>query len=399
MTRRRTAGKKRGKKSKHPTSSRWFPALRLISAVLLLLLSLLTVLPAPNQLGWILSILAIEGGVWVALAGIVLLVIPGWHRTLTGRIAAVTIVITVVLSLRPVVVAHRSIDVVRTAMSAFPPDDSMSEPFSLETLIRGVRKPRLKPQVFDYVMRDGRPLRLDLYHVVYNDEPLPVVLVIHGGAWRTGDREQLARLNQHLAAKRYAVAAIDYRLTPQHPHPAAVEDVRAAIGFLKENAERLGINPQRIVLLGRSAGGHLALLTAYTMRDRAIRGVIAFYAPTDLRWNWEHPADPRVIDTHAVLRDFIGGSLDEVGKQYDSASPLWHTASAPPTLLLHGGRDPLVAPRNAERLRTALGVSERPAAYVRLPWATHGCDLVFHGPCGQISTWAVESFLAHTLLD
>lgn len=399
MTRRKTAGKKRGKKSKHQTSSRWFPAVRLVVAVLLLLLSSLTVLPAPNQVGWVLSILVIEGGIWIALTGVLLLVIPGWWRTIGGRLSAGVTAIAIGLALLPLVQAQRSLGDVQRAMSAFPPEDPSRTPLRFEKLILGLKKPRLRPQAFDYVVRDGRPLRLDLYRVLYNDEPLPVVLVIHGGAWRTGDREQLARLNQHLAAKRYAVAAIDYRLAPGHPYPAAVEDVRAAISYLKENAERLGIDPQRIVLMGRSAGGHLALQTAYTMRDRAIRGAIAFYAPTDLRWNWEHPADPRVIDTHVVLRDFMGGSIDEAGKQYDSASPLWHAAAAPPTLLVHGGRDPLASPRNAERLMAALGVSERPAAYVRLPWATHGCDAVFRGPCGQISTWAVESFLAHTLLD
>jgi len=399
MSKRRTAGRKRGKKSKHTTLPPWFGIVRLIAAIVLLLLATLTIIPAPTYYAWMLSIVVIEGGIWIAIAGLVLLLIPGWWRSLFGRIAASAALIAISLATVPLVQVLRSRDEVQAALSAFPPEDSARTPFDLRTMVTGVRRPPLEPQAFDYVVRDGRPLRMDLYHVVYNDEPLPVVLVIHGGAWRTGNREQLSRLNTHLAAKRYAVAAIDYRLAPQHPHPAALEDVRAAIEFLKQNAQRLGIDPNRIVLLGRSAGGHLALLTAYTIRDPSIRGVISFYAPTDLRWNWEHPADPDVVDSRAVVGDFMGGSLDELGDAYDRASPISHASRAPATLLIHGGFDPMVPARNAERLMTALGVAERRAAYLRLPWATHGCDAIFRGPCGQISTWAIEAFLDNTMPD
>ena len=104
-----------------------------------------------------------------------------------------------------------------------------------------------------------------------------------------------------------------------------------------------------------------------------------------------------MIDSRAVLRDYLGGSLAERGDVFDRASPLRFTSAAVPTLLIHGGRDELVSAVHADRLATALRERGVTHAYVRLPWATHGCDYVYRGPCGQISTWAVQQFLAGIL--
>jgi dipeptidyl aminopeptidase/acylaminoacyl peptidase len=83
---------------------------------------------------------------------------------------------------------------------------------------------------------------------------------------------------------------------------------------------------------------------------------------------------------------------------YDAASPLNFVArGTPPTLLLHGGRDELVFPAQSERLAVRLTQAGRPHLFLRLPWATHGCDVNFSGPCGQISTYAIERFLAAVL--
>ncbi len=126
-----------------------------------------------------------------------------------------------------------------------------------------------------------------------------------------------------------------------------------------------------------------------------VRGVIALYPPTDLVWSWDHPTNPRVLDTPGVLRDFLGGSPAERPDAYRAASPLGlATASAPPTLLVHGGRDELVFARQSQRLAERLAELRVPHLLVELPWATHGCDANLDGPSGQLLTFSVERFLA-----
>jgi acetyl esterase/lipase len=219
--------------------------------------------------------------------------------------------------------------------------------------------------------------------------------VVHGGSWQHGDSTQLAALNRYLAARGYMVAAINYRLLPDHPFPAGCDDLRAAIDYLRANAEAIGADPRRIVLLGRSAGGQLALLVAYTAGDPAIRGVIGIYPAIDLVYAYQHPSDPRLLDGPAVLRAYLGGSPEQARATYAAASPTSFVASnTPPTLLIHGESDELVSPAQSRRLAARLADAGRPHLLLQLPWATHGCDAHFSGPSGQLSTYAIERFLA-----
>ena len=245
-----------------------------------------------------------------------------------------------------------------------------------------------------YSQIDDQRLRLDYYQPPKASRPSPCVIVIHGGSWRSGDSKQLAPLNPYLAARGYAVAAINYRLAPASRFPAARDDVIAAFNYLKSNADSLHLDPQRFVLLGRSAGGELALLVAYTQNDPAIRGVISFYGPTDMYWSYANPGNPLVIDTHDILHAYLGGSPKDVPENYDAASPIqFIDTSTPPTLLIHGNRDELVSVRQSERLAERLAQAGAPHFLLHLPWATHAGDFNFSGPFGQISTYATERFL------
>src|SRR5262249_50779241 len=147
-------------------------------------------------------------------------------------------------------------------------------------------------------------------------------VVVHGGSWEHGDSTQLAALNRYLAARGYVVAAINYRLLPDHPFPAGRDDLLAAIGYLKANASAIGLDPERIVLLGRSAGGQLALRVAYTAGDPAIRGGIGIYPATDLAYAYANPCDVRLLDGRAVVRAYLGGSPDQIPEAYAAASPI-----------------------------------------------------------------------------
>src|SRR5262249_15624844 len=144
-------------------------------------------------------------------------------------------------------------------------------------------------------------------------------------------------------------------LAPKSKFPAPIEDVRAVIAFLRTRAESLGIDPDQIVLLGRSAGGQIALTAAYSAKDTGIRGVISFYGPTDMYWGWDHPSNPEVIDTPPNIGDSLGGPPSQFQAAYDAASPIrLVNSSAPPSLLLHGGRDELVSPEESNRLSKRL---------------------------------------------
>jgi acetyl esterase/lipase len=262
-------------------------------------------------------------------------------------------------------------------------------------VLLGIRSPKVRKSRIRYATSGSQRLDLDLYHAASASGCAPCVIVIHGGSWNSGDSSQIPGLNSYLAARGYHVAAINYRLAPQHRFPAARDDLLAAIGYLKANAAELAIDAQRFVLLGRSAGAQLALLVAYTANDPAIRGAVGFYGPADLAYGYLHPAKKAIIDSVGVIEAYLGSSLDSAPEIYAAASPLSQAHSGcPPTLLIHGGRDNLVSPVQSERLAARLAAVGCPHLLLRLPWATHGCDVNFSGPSGQISTFAIERFLA-----
>ncbi len=281
-----------------------------------------------------------------------------------------------------------------TKPTSRPYAPARAAPLVLADLFRGVHSPQVTLSRQTYVKTNDYELALDLYHPPDQKALAPGVLVIHGGSWNSGDSTQLTPLNSYLAARGYVVAAINYRLAPQWPFPAALEDVRAAVAFLTENATTLGLDPKQLVLLGRSAGGQLALLAGYTLETDAIRGVVAFYSPADLLYAYAHPANPSVLDTKGILEDYLGGNPNQIRELYDAASPIqFARPTSPPTLLIHGERDELVSPAQSERLSRHLSQTNVQHMYLGLPWATHGCDANFSGPCGQISTFAIERFL------
>jgi acetyl esterase/lipase len=378
--------------------------LRLLVAVVAFLASLLAVIPAPTYLAWELSIGVTEWGHIVAVIAL-LAFLPGWSKSVLGKLSALLGGFAFVLALsslaRAVPVARSLPANLQSAFGREPPGTlpdapARPNPLVFRDIVAGVETPRVRVDTTTYGMRDGKPLGLDLYRPLRpSGTSLPLVVMIHGGSWRGGSRRDLSPLNRYLASRGYAVAAISYRFAPEHPHPAASDDVHAAISFLKSNAARLGIDPSRIALIGRSAGGQLALMAAYTENDPGVRGVVAMYAPSDQVFGYENPSNPRVLNSTAVLEAFLAGNPRTAPAAYRSSSPINFVGSSTvPTLLIHGAQDELVWVRQSERLDQRLSAARRPHFFLRLPWATHGCDYNFNGPCGQLSTYAMERFLA-----
>jgi acetyl esterase/lipase len=220
----------------------------------------------------------------------------------------------------------------------------------------------------------------------------PCVVVVHGGSWKGGDSRQLPELNYVLARKGYHVASVNYRKAPECQSPAPVEDLYSALKYLRANGDISRIDTSKFVLLGRSAGGQIALLGAYTFKNMGIKGAISYYGPADMIWGYKNPAV--IYNSCKVLEDYIGGTYDEFPNAYLASSPIEAVdSSTVPTLLIHGKNDVLVSYYHSPRLVERLNKYGVPNYLLTLPWATHGCDYTLNGPSGQLATYAVERFL------
>lgn len=382
-------------------------ALRLTAAAVLLAAGAIVVLPAPTYSVWLLSVGLTEFGHWVAPMALVLLW-PGWHRTWAGRFGALAGVVSAACLLTPLV---RALPVAQQlparidaafgtrAARAPSPDEARERvrPIDPGHLFGGLVVPEVEPERLVYARRGTRELSLDLYprERPAARKPVPLVVMVHGGGWRTGSPHDLPQLVHYLATHGYLVATPEYRFAPEHPFPAPAEDVRDAIDFLRGRAAVLGGDPDSVVLVGRSAGAHLALLVGYTSRASAVRGVVSIYGPADLRFGWEHPGNQWVYEGTAAIETFLGGppevAADAYGRSsaYDAVGP-----ATPPTLLVHGRKDEVVWVEQSRRLAERLREAGRPHLLLEMPWATHGCDFSLAGPCGQLTVYAVERFLA-----
>jgi acetyl esterase/lipase len=379
-----------------------FGILRLLLAGVFFGWGLLGVLRAPVAFFWKPAVAATEWGHVLAVLPLLVLVLPAAAGA-GGGIAMALAALAGLLLLSSLARALAYVKGLETRLvEAFgraplleiPGAPARPAPIVLGDLL-SVSTPKVAPTRHLYREIEGQALELDLYRGSGAPRPLPIVVVIHGGSWNSGDSSQLAWLNGYLAARGVAVAAIDYRLAPQHTFPAQRDDVLAALAWLQENASRLQLDPSRVAFLGRSAGGQLALLAAYAARDPAVRAVVALYAPSDLNWSWDNPTNPLVLDSRKVLGDYLGGTPAQVKDRFDAASAIdFVIPGSPATLLVHGTRDELVFAEQSRRLAARLSQAKVPHLVLELPWATHGCDANPAGPGGQITTWAVERFLA-----
>jgi acetyl esterase/lipase len=197
-----------------------------------------------------------------------------------------------------------------------------------------------------YCTGGGRPLLMDVFIPKHRSQvPTPAVLWIHGGGWDQGDK------NGHsgaafLANGGFVAATLTYRLSGDSPFPAAIEDCKCAIRFLRANATKYGIDPDRIGVAGSSAGGHLAELVATTDQSAGLDGdggwqnmsskvqaAASYFGVSDL--TMQFPGD-----TGQVIVKFFRGTEKEKPELYRKASPIFYvTKDDPPLLLVHGEKD------------------------------------------------------------
>lgn len=221
------------------------------------------------------------------------------------------------------------------------------------------------------------PLRADLYLPVEAPHPVPVVLWLHGGGWANGDRRTVPDLERHFTRRGYAMASIDYRKSDVACFPAPLDDIRAAVRWLRDVAGEHGLDREAIGIWGSSAGGHLGALAALTAREQrdAVRCVVAGYAPTDLaNLNEGRREDGIAAGGPDSLESLmLGGPPAEVDPDVlRAANPVDQvTPAAPPFLLMHGTEDPIVPHRQSELFYEALAAAGAEATLYLLEGASH----------------------------
>ncbi|CAM3681974.1 alpha/beta hydrolase fold domain-containing protein [Mucilaginibacter galii] len=370
--------------------------LRLVLLIILFLASLLAIFNAPAYYLWLLAILVTEF-CWIFIAITLLILISGFWVSKYKIGGSVVGVLALLLFVSPLVRASMVAGHIKSEMQAalgngkplvYP---NNREPFSLTQLFQKANIS--SSQSLTYIHYADTALTLDYYPARATGKR-PCLVVIHGGSWSSGDSKQLPELNSYLSNIGYQVASVNYRLAPKYKAPATMEDVQNALNYLKLHADSLQIDTSQFVLLGRSAGAQIALLAAYATPHTGIKAVIDFYGPADMVWGYSLPANPLVMDSRLVMERYLGGTYKQVPQAYAASSPIEYVnRQTVPTLIIHGGNDVLVAYEHSTRLNAKLQQNNISHYWLKLPWATHGFDYNLNGPGGQLSTYAVETFL------
>jgi acetyl esterase/lipase len=374
----------------------------LILVVLLLLAVVWIIIPAPNRYFWLWAIGVGEWSLWfgaLALLSIIAAVLERylagygslWITTIALGAAVISLTLYPFFSTYPLARKNKVRLSLRKYFNGLPAKDHFV----------GFPGAHLSTHIFSSF--DGNDLRLDVCPpTVKNENNGAAVIVVHGGSWSGGTRSDFPRWNKWLAAQGYTVFDIDYRLA-QPNYLTATEDVKTAVRWVKTHSQEFGIDPERIALLGRSAGGHLALQAAYSAAGEAerVRAVVSFYAPIDLLWAYGIPANKKVHDGPMALINFLGGrpgESDEMRERYLSASSISHvTESTPPTFLAHGGRDRVVYWKNMHRLKEKLDGAQVPHEIYLIPYGQHGFDYNINGWGSQATASLMLRFLAKHL--
>ena len=273
-------------------------------------------------------------------------------------------------------------------------------------LIASVRAAEPPPDVvfepdITYGTVGGEDLKLNLARPKDAKGDLPCILVIHGGAWRAGDRAGHNDLTWKFAQRGYVSATIGYRFCPKYLFPAQVQDVKCAVRFLRANAGKYNIDVNRFGAVGFSAGAHLSMMLG--VMDKAdglddsggwpdqsskVQAVVSFFGPTDMRAEFPAASVP-------LLQGFLGGTPTEKPEAHRLASPVTYvTAGDAPMLLFQGTKDPLVPHQQAILMLEAMTKAGVPGRVELLAGASHG----WGGAELNRTTLAMKAFFDEYLL-
>ena len=253
----------------------------------------------------------------------------------------------------------------------------LSPVYAQETVPEGV----VFEKNIEYSNSDDQHLQLNMARPKEGAGPFPAVICIHGGGFRAGTREGFNGLCLQLAERGYVAVTVSYRLAPKYQFPAAVYDVKAAVRWMRANAEKYQIDPDRVGTTGGSAGGHLAQFLGVTSGVKKFEGdggnaeysssvkcVVNFYGPSDFTKSYDAS-----VDAKDVLPLFLGGNLEQERHRHIESSPLyWVTPEAAPTLFVHGTKDAYVAHEQAEWIVERMKAADVEATLMTIEDGDHG---------------------------
>ena len=236
----------------------------------------------------------------------------------------------------------------------------------------------------EYARVGAQSMQLELY-LPGAGADFPLLLYIHGGAWRAGSKRDVPIAG--LVEKGFAIASVEYRLSTVAPFPANLHDIKAAIRFLRAQAVDFHLDARRFAIVGSSAGGHLAALVGVSHGHKELEGevgahrevssdvqaIVSFYGASNLQTilgqSTPHGLSVRV----PALQLLLGGQPEERPALAKLASPVAHVdAQSPPLLLLHGDADPQMPIEQSRELHAAYMKAQRPVEFVTIAGGVHG---------------------------
>jgi len=232
--------------------------------------------------------------------------------------------------------------------------------------------------------------KLDLYlpKKPAGGQPLPVVVWIHGGAWRAGNKSSgMRNIADLVASGNYAGVSVAYRLTDEGIWPVQIHDCKAAIRWIRAHAEKYNLDPERIGVWGSSAGGHLVAMLGtsggvkelegtlgkHTDRCSRVSCVVDYFGPSDMLSMGKYPSTMKHDAPDSPESKLVGGPLQETAENAHSASPTTYVSKDdPPFLIVHGDKDPLVPHNQSVRLNELLEKAGTDVTFITVTGGGHG---------------------------
>ncbi|MFN0080294.1 MAG: alpha/beta fold hydrolase [Prosthecobacter sp.] len=235
----------------------------------------------------------------------------------------------------------------------------------------------------EYARVGDLSLKLDLHRPQATNPPL--IVYVHGGAWRAGSKSDvpIAKLLDH----GFAIASVDYRLSTQAVFPAQIHDIKAAIRFLRAKSELFHLNTSRIAIIGSSAGGHLAALVGVTNGNKVLEGtigehlsqssevqcIVSLFGASNLQTILPQSTEFGLKMRVPALQLLLGGQPTEKPDLAKLASPVAHLdKDDTPLLLIHGDADPQMPPEQSQEMAQAYEALNLPVRLIMLPGSKHG---------------------------
>ena len=255
-----------------------------------------------------------------------------------------------------------------------------------------------------YATVDGHVLKLDLHMPAGIAHP-PLVVYAHGGVWRSGSK---AEYPTFLVERGYAVASVEFRASAVARFPAGVQDIKAAVRFLRAHAKHYGYEAGRIAMAGSSSGGHLAALVGttsglvelegdlgdYRKESSAVQAIVSWYGASNLATILAQSTPFGLSVREPGLTLLLGDLPDKVPRLARLASPVMHIdAKDPPAILLHGDEDPQMPIAQMRELEAAYRRAQLPVEAVVLEGVGHGGDVFYSGEAAE----RVIAFLRRTI--